>query len=137
MLRTSSSHEEGCSRHWSLETVRFEGNEQGELEALVTRELLWCADETGKRVCQPVPDSEKRWPCQMILIAVGFLGPDTAHFDLQLGLDPRSNIATKNYQTDQAKVFAAGDMRRGQSLVVWAIAEGREAAEAVDLFLKS
>lgn len=137
MLRTSSSHEEGCSRHWSLETVRFDGNEQGELEALVTRELLWFADETGKRVCQPVPDSEKRWPCQMILIAVGFLGPDTAHFDLQLGLDARSNIATKNYQTDQAKVFAAGDMRRGQSLVVWAIAEGREAAEAVDLFLKN
>lgn len=137
MLRTSSSHEEGCSRHWSLETVRFEGNADGELEALVTRELLWFVDETGKRVCEPVPGSEKRWPCQMILIAVGFVGPETAQFDVQLGLDARTNVATTQYRTNQDKIFAAGDMRRGQSLVVWAIAEGREAAEAVDTFLRN
>ncbi|MDQ3232529.1 MAG: glutamate synthase subunit beta, partial [Pseudobdellovibrionaceae bacterium] len=85
MLRTSSSHEEGCSRHWSLESVSFEADAEGHLQALVTRELAWFTNDKGQRTFEPVPGSEKRWPAQLILIAVGFLGPDPAGPIEQLG----------------------------------------------------
>lgn len=139
MLRTSSSHEEGCSRHWSLESVRFEGNAQGELEALVTRELAWYTDSKGQKRFEVVPGSEKRWPCQLVLIAVGFLGPETAGpiAELNLAMNARGTVEADElkYETSNPGVFAAGDMRRGQSLVVWAIAEGRRAAAAIDQYL--
>ncbi len=139
MLRTSSSHEEGCSRHWSLESVRFEADDKGKLQALITRELAWFTDDKGQRRFEPVAGSEKRWPCQLVLIAVGFVGADTAGPVEQLGLamSERGNIKAdeQNYATNVPGVFAAGDVRRGQSLVVWAIAEGRKAAEAIGRYL--
>lgn len=137
MLRTSSSHEEGADRHWSLETVEFVGNDAGELSGLTTRELVWFTDDTGKRTFRPLPGSEKTWPCQMALIAVGFLGAERRGVAANFGVefDARGNIATQDFQTSQKGVFSAGDARRGQSLVVWAIAEGRQAAEAIDKFL--
>lgn len=141
MLRTSSSHEEGCSRHWSLESVRFEADAQGQLQALITRELAWFTDEKGQKRFEPVAGSERRWPCQLALIAVGFLGADTVGPVEQLGLamSPRGNINAddKSYATNIPGVFAAGDVRRGQSLVVWAIAEGRQAAEAIGRTLQN
>lgn len=138
MLRSSSSHEEGASRHWSLETVAFEGSDTGDLIGLTTRELLWFTDESGKRSFKPIEGSEKTWPCQMALIAVGFLGAERKGLvaDLGLAFDARGNIASNNYQSNVPGVFTAGDARRGQSLVVWAIAEGREAAKAIDTYLK-
>ncbi|MFY7929842.1 MAG: glutamate synthase subunit beta [Oligoflexus sp.] len=139
MLRTSTSHEEGCHRHWSLESVCFEGDEDGQLQALVTRELAWFTDDKGVRRCEPVKGSEKRWPCQLVLVAVGFLGPETEGALAELGVELTSRGQVKadevNYATSQAGVFAAGDMRRGQSLVVWAIAEGRRAAASVNRYL--
>ncbi len=141
MLRTSSSHEEGCSRHWSLESVSFEADADGHLQALVTRELAWFTDEKGQRKFEPVPGSEKRWPAQLVLIAVGFTGPDTKGPIEQLGVtvNERGNIKAdeSNYATNVPGVFAAGDARRGQSLVVWAISEGRKAAEAIGRYLES
>ncbi|MEK7857292.1 MAG: glutamate synthase subunit beta [Acidobacteriota bacterium] len=139
MLRTSSSHEEGTDRHWSLETVAFEADEKGQLKSLKTRELAWFTNAEGRKVCEPVPGTEKSWPCQMVLIAVGFLGAERKGLaeDLALKFDNRGNIASQNYASSERGVFAAGDVRRGQSLVVWAIAEGREAAKAVDAYLKN
>ncbi len=138
MLRTSSSHEEGIDRHWSLETVAFEGDGQGHVKSLKTRELAWFTNDQGRKVSEAVPGSEKSWPCQMVMIAVGFLGAERRGLAEALGLrfDPRGNIASTQYATHVRGVFAAGDARRGQSLVVWAIAEGREAAKAVNGFLK-
>ncbi len=139
MLRTSTSHEEGCSRHWSLESVRFEKDEQGGLTALVTRELAWYTDANGQRRYEVVPGSEKRWPCQLAFLAVGFLGAETegAVTELGLGMSSRGNVEANevDFATNIPGVFAAGDMRRGQSLVVWAIAEGRKAADAVGRYL--
>ncbi len=139
MLRTSSSHEEGSpeERHWSLETVAFQGDESGRLTSLRTRELAWYTNEQGQRVFEPVADSEREWPCQMVLIACGFLGAQREGLaqELDLEFDSRGNIASWNYATSVPGVFAAGDARRGQSLVVWAIAEGRAAARSIDQYL--
>ncbi len=139
MLRTSSSHEEGCSRHWSLESVRFEGDADGRLEALITRELAWYTDSKGHKRFEVVAGSEKRWPCQLVLIAVGFVGPETSGPIAELGLKMNSRGTVEadevQYASSVPGVFAAGDVRRGQSLVVWAIAEGRKAAAAVDSYL--
>jgi glutamate synthase (NADPH/NADH) small chain len=139
MLRTTSSHEEGADRHWSLETVAFEGDDAGNLRGLTTRELAWFTNAEGRKVCEAVPGSEKFWPCQMVLIAVGFLGAERQGLaaELNLEFDARGNIASQNYASSERGVFAAGDARRGQSLVVWAIAEGREAAKAVNEYLKN
>ncbi|MBC7531558.1 MAG: glutamate synthase subunit beta [Oligoflexus sp.] len=138
MLRTSGSHEEGANRHWSLETVAFEGDEAGHVKSLITRELAWFTNAEGRKVCEPVPGSEKTWPCQMAMIAVGFTGAERKGLAEELGLefDSRGNLASQNYASSQLGVFAAGDARRGQSLVVWAIAEGREAAKAVNAYLQ-
>jgi glutamate synthase (NADPH/NADH) small chain len=139
MLRTTSSHEEGAERHWSLETVAFEADEDGNLKGLTTRELGWFTNGEGRKICAAVDGSEKFWPCQMVLIAVGFVGAERQGLAVELGLefDARGNIASQNYASSQRGVFAAGDARRGQSLVVWAIAEGREAAKAVNEYLKN
>ncbi|MFC5407747.1 glutamate synthase subunit beta [Larkinella bovis] len=136
MLRTSTSHEEGCDRHWSINTKAFIGDENGNLKALRIVELDWQTVD-GKMKMVEVPGSERDIPCELALLAAGFLHPQQEGLLDALELEyERGNVKAVNYQTTtNPKVFAAGDMRRGQSLVVWAISEGREAARAVDLFL--
>ncbi len=137
-LRISSSHEEGCQREWSIQTKRFVKNENGQLTGLEIVEISWAYDTQKERYDFTEDESTKRViPCDVVFIAAGFLHPQKEGIIDQLGieLDNRGNIATQNYQTNLPQVFAAGDMRRGQSLVVWAISEGREAARAVDKYL--
>ncbi len=138
MLRTSTSHEEGCERQFAILTKEFIGDENGNLKAVKLVDLNWAKAEPGKPPrFEEVPGSEREIPCELALLAMGFLHPQKEGLIEQLGveLDERGNVKSKNYQTSVDKVFAAGDMRRGQSLVVWAISEGREAARQVDLFL--
>ena len=137
MLRTSTSHEEGCERHWSINTKAFIGDENGNLKALRLVDLEW-KNENGRMQMVEKPDTERDVPCQLALLAAGFLHPQHEGLlsDLNLERDERGNVKTHNYQTvSNPNVFAAGDMRRGQSLVVWAISEGREAARAADIYL--
>jgi len=137
-LRTSSSHEEGCERDWAVTTKRFEGS-NGKVEKLVAARVEWQKDVTGAMKMVEVPGSEFELKADLVLLAMGFVGPVHAGLLAQFGveLDARSNVKadTEDYRTSVPKVFAAGDMRRGQSLVVWAIREGRQAARAVDEFL--
>ncbi len=139
MLRTSTSHEEGCEREWSIHTKAFIGDENGHLKALQIVKLDWQNDpETGRMSMQEIAGSELEIPCELALLAAGFLHPQQEGVIGQLGLevDERGNIRANDYQSvSNEKVFAAGDCRRGQSLVVWAISEGREAARAVDKYL--
>jgi glutamate synthase (NADPH) small chain len=137
MLRTSTSHEEGCERAWSLNTKEFIGDENGNLKALKLIEIAW-EQQDGRMVMKEVPGTEKIMPAEIALIAAGFLHPqqDGIIAQLELKLDARGNVDATNYKTSHPKVFVAGDMRRGQSLVVWAISEGREAARALDIQLE-
>lgn len=138
ILRTSTSHEEGCDRNWSILTKAFIGDEEGKLKALKLVDIEWAKDEnTGRYAFQEIPGTEREIPCDLGLLAIGFLHPQFAGLLEKLGveIDNRGNVVDTNYQTNVEKVFAAGDMRRGQSLVVWAISEGREAAKAVDQYL--
>ncbi|MFH1602420.1 MAG: glutamate synthase subunit beta [Pseudomonadota bacterium] len=135
-LRTSSSHEEGCAREWSVATKRFEGR-NGKVEKLIAARIEW---NDGNMI--EVPGSEFEFKAELVLLAMGFLGPLQKGLIEELGLDrdARGNVKASTdgegcYATSNAKVFAAGDMRRGQSLVVWAIREGRQCARAVDEFL--
>ena len=136
-LRTSSSHEEGGQRHWNVLTKRFIGA-KGRVRSLETVEVRWI-EEGGRPVrFEEIPGSQRIWPADLVLLALGFVGPepDTLVAQLNLALDDRGNIRTdSDYMTSHAGVFAAGDARRGQSLIVWAISEGREAACAVDRYL--
>ncbi len=135
-LKSSSSHEEGCERNWLINTKEFITNEKGELTALKTVEVEWIKKPGERPQLMERPDSEKTWPCDLALLALGFTGPEaTLSEQLGLELDGRSNYKATNYQTNIPHIFTAGDMRRGQSLIVWAISEGREAAREVDLFL--
>ena len=133
VLRTSTSHEEGCDRKWAIMTKEFMGK-KGQLTGLKVVEVSF---ENGKM--KERPGSEQIIPAQLALIAAGFVHPQKEGLlsQLELELDSRGNVSTKNFQSSSKKVFAAGDMRRGQSLVVWAIAEGRKAAEAVNKFLNA
>jgi glutamate synthase (NADPH/NADH) small chain len=141
-LRTSSSHEEGCDRDWSVATKAFKG-EAGKLKRLVAVRLEWKKDATsGQMKMMEVPGSEFEIAAELVLLAMGFVGPVPKGMIAELGVDkdPRGNVRATtdgpgSYQTSLPKVFAAGDMRRGQSLVVWAIREGRQCARAVDEFL--
>jgi glutamate synthase (NADPH/NADH) small chain len=141
-LRTSSSHEEGCERDWAITTKAFKGDDQGRVRALVTARVEWKKDETtGQLRMSEVPGSEQEVPAELVLFAMGFVAP-VAGVLQAFGVehDPRGNARAategeRSYRTSVGKVFAAGDMRRGQSLVVWAIREGRQAARAVDEFL--
>lgn len=137
ILRTSTSHEEGCERNWSLLTKEFISDDNGNVKALKIVEIKWDKDKNGKMGFVEIPGTEKDLPCDLALLAIGFLHGETKSIrqELDLNLDERGNIKTNGYQTNIDKVFAAGDMRRGQSLVVWAISEGREAARQVDKFL--
>ena len=132
-LRTSSSHEEGCKRDWAVATKRFEGKD-GRVEKLVAARLEW---KDGQM--KEIPGSEFTLKADLVLLAMGFTGPMPAGLleQAKVDRDGRGNVKadTENYRTSSAKVFAAGDMRRGQSLVVWAIREGRQCARAVDEFL--
>ncbi len=134
-LRTSSSHDEGCERVFSVSTKAFIG-EKGHVKSLQTVEVQW---KDGKM--QEVPGSEKTLQADLVLLAMGFVNPVGTVLDaFGVEKDPRGNAkaSTENeqaYFTNVSKVFAAGDVRRGQSLVVWAIREGRQAAKAVDTFL--
>ena len=137
-LRTSSSHDEGCKRDWSVATKRFEGK-NGKVEKLIAARVEWVKDTNGQMRMQEVPGSEFELKADLVLLAMGFLGPRQGGLLEQLGLDTdnRSNVKadTESYRTSIPKLFAAGDMRRGQSLVVWAIREGRQCARSVDEFL--
>jgi glutamate synthase (NADPH) small chain len=137
MLRTSSSHDEGCDRAWAIHTKAFVGDENGNLKALKMVDVEWKMGDNGQMQMTERPDSEREIPCEMAFLAAGFLHPQHEGLlnQLEVTLDGRGNVADKNYQTNIPKVFAAGDMRRGQSLVVWAISEGRECARSVDEFL--
>jgi glutamate synthase (NADPH/NADH) small chain len=140
ILRTSTSHEEGCEREFAVLTEEFLGDETGQLRAVKTVEIRWAKDASGRNTFVKVPGTERELPCQLLLIAAGFMHPQHEGLlsKLGVGLDGRRNVAASpehNYQTSVPKVFAAGDMRRGQSLVVWAISEGRECARSVDAFL--
>ncbi len=136
MLRSSTSHEEGCERHWAIQTKEFIGDENGNLKSLKIVELDW-KHENGKMGMFEKHETVREIPCELALIAAGFLHPQKTGLiaDLELELDERGNVKANNYQTSISKVFAAGDVRRGQSLVVWAISEGREAARAADIYL--
>ncbi|HLF35495.1 MAG TPA: glutamate synthase subunit beta [Cyclobacteriaceae bacterium] len=138
ILRTSSSHEEGCDRYWSILTKTFTADDNGNVKGLVIAEIEWVTDsKTGKLKFNEIPGTEKEIPCDLALLAIGFEHPehDGVLDQLKVGLDERGNVKDENYQTNIPKVFTAGDMRRGQSLVVWAISEGREAARATDKYL--
>jgi glutamate synthase (NADPH) small chain len=135
-LTTSSSHEEGCERGWSVQSKGFNADLYGKVKGLVISDLEWKKDaHTGKYAFQEILGTEREIPCDLALIAIGFKGVKPAPIWAQLGLqlNEKGVIDANNYQTSNPKVFVAGDARRGQSLVVWAIAEGREAAKAMIL----
>ncbi|HWP01699.1 MAG TPA: glutamate synthase subunit beta [Methylococcus sp.] len=136
-LRTSSSHEEGCERRWSVTTKAFSGSD-GCVTHIHCAEVAW-KQEGGRWIMEEVPGSDFTLKADLVLLAMGFVHPVREGLLQQLGvqLDERGNVKadTRTYRSSHDKVFAAGDMRRGQSLVVWAIREGRQAARAVDEFL--
>ncbi len=137
-LRTSSSHEEGADRHWALLTKSFHGDENGHVRELTLVDINWSKDpETQRFSFTEVEGTERRIPCDLALLAIGYLHPQHKGLldDLGVEYDARGNVKTDHYQTTEENIFSAGDMRRGQSLVVWAISEGREAARAVDQYL--
>jgi glutamate synthase (NADPH/NADH) small chain len=137
VLMTSSSHEEGVDRQWAILTREFVGDSNGRLTGLRVVDIAWGANAQGKMGYQEVPGTERTLPCELALLAVGFIGAEKGGMidELKIELDERGNIKTQNYMTSREGTFAAGDIRRGQSLVVWAISEGREAARAVDMWL--
>ncbi len=137
-LRTSSSHEEGCERDWAVATKSFEGK-NGKIEKLIAVRLEWFKDKaTGQMKMREVEGSQFELPADLVLLAMGFVAPVKNVLDaFGVDQDARGNARanTDDYVTNVGKVFAAGDMRRGQSLVVWAIREGRQCARSVDEFL--
>jgi glutamate synthase (NADPH/NADH) small chain len=128
----------GDPRQYSITTKRFVGDRAGRVQELHTVAVEWSQGNNGRPVMREVPGTERVWPAQLVLLAMGFLGPEDAMFS-QLGVerDERSNAKAEygNYATSVPGVFAAGDMRRGQSLIVWAIHEGRGAAREADRYL--
>ena len=137
ILRTSTSHEEGVDRQWSILTKEFISDDEGNVKALRVVDIKWDIGYSGKPEFMELEGTERDLPCDLALLAIGFVHGETENIreKVELELDARGNIDTNNYQTNIDNVFAAGDMRRGQSLVVWAISEGREAARAVDKYL--
>ena len=132
ILRTSSSQEEGCERQWNVLTKEFIGDNKGQLKAVKLVDIKWSGNKF-----EELKETEREIPCQLALLAIGFMHPQHKGMlaDLNVKLDERGNIKTRKFQTNKEGVFAAGDMRRGQSLVVHAISEGREAAREIDIFL--
>jgi glutamate synthase (NADPH/NADH) small chain len=137
ILMTSSSHEEGVNRQWAILTKEFLGDGMGRLTGLKVVDIEWIVGKDGKMGFNEIPGTERVIPCELALLAIGFTGAEKGGMveELKIELDARGNIKSENYMTTQEGIFAAGDIRRGQSLVVWAISEGREAAKAVDTWL--
>ena len=137
-LRTSSSHEEGCERMWSVATKAFKGDD-GHVTGVECIKVEWNRDDQGQWQMQEIAGSEFELKADRVFLAMGFVHPvhDGMIDELELDKDARGNISanTDDYRTSLDKVFTAGDMRRGQSLVVWAIREGRQAARSVDAYL--
>jgi glutamate synthase (NADPH/NADH) small chain len=137
IFRTSSAHEEGGDRLYSVSTERFAGDAEGRVTSIhaVRGEML---REGGRMRFVALPDSEFTVKTDLVLLAMGFVGPERGSLVSELGLriSERGNVwRDANWMTSEAGVFAAGDMQRGQSLIVWAIADGRSAARAVDMYL--
>jgi glutamate synthase (NADPH/NADH) small chain len=131
MFSTSSSQAEGALRDWAVMSKEFLADDSGALRAIRAARAEW-----GSSGPREIPQSEFELPAQLVLLAMGFLHPEHAVLDdLGLEKDERGNCAANDYATSHEGVFVAGDMRRGQSLVVWAISEGRECARAVDEYL--
>jgi glutamate synthase (NADPH/NADH) small chain len=137
VLRTSSSHQEGCERLWSILTKEFIADKNGNLQALKIVDIEWGKPKKGERPnFKEVPNTEREIPCNYAFLAMGFVHPQHEGLldDLGMHYDSRGNVDAdyNKYNTNIKGVFSAGDMRRGQSLVVWAIHEGRECARVVD-----
>ena len=138
ILRQSAAHEEGGSREWGIHTTHLSGEDGHVRQLHAVRVQQAARDAEGRRAIVPVPGSELIFAADLVLIAIGYSGPEPAGLltDLGVALDSRGNVHTNSgYETSVPGVFAAGDCRRGQSLIVWAIAEGREAAHDVDKYL--
>lgn len=137
VLKTSSSHEEGCDREWALMTKRFLTEDGIHVSGIETVAVEWTKNETGKHSFQEIAGSNKVHPCDHVFLAMGFTNPIKEGLleSMDLELDDRGNVKTDGFKTNASKVFCAGDMRRGQSLVVWAIAEGRDCGREVLEFL--
>ena len=140
VLKTTSSHEEGAQRHWAIATKEFISDTNGNLKALKIVDLEWKTPSGGGQASfSEKPGTEREIPCELALLAMGFVHPQREGLltQLDVGLDERGNVKAdeQSFQTNIQKIFTAGDMRRGQSLVVWAISEGRECARKVDEYL--
>ena len=137
-LRTSSSHEEGVERNWSVSTKKFEGK-NGKVTGVILEKVKWSLDSNGKYVMKPIKAPLIKLKAELVLLAMGFVHPTHTGLinQIDITLDNKGNVRANedDYKTSINKVFVAGDMRRGQSLVVWAIREGRQAAHSVDKFL--
>jgi glutamate synthase (NADPH/NADH) small chain len=131
MFSTSSSQAEGAARDWAILSKAFVGDDIDQLRSIKAVRARW----DGGRP-EELPDSDLELPAQLALLAMGFLHPEHAVLeDIGVDIDERGNCASNGYRTSREGVFVAGDMRRGQSLVVWAISEGRECAREVDAYL--
>ena len=142
IFRMSSSHEEGGERVYSMLTKSFEDDGQGNVAAIHAVQVKWSEpDETGRRSMTEVEGTERRIPCELVLLAMGFTRPETDALEQEWGIEMgktrfgQAIAADETYATNRENVFVAGDARRGQSLVVWAISEGREAARSIDIYL--
>ena len=125
-------------RRYQVLTKRFIGDDAGRVAELETVRIEWYRGDNGRMTFREVEDSEQKWPCGLVLLALGFLGPEQGLLQqMNIRTDERSNAMAEygKYMTNVEGVFAAGDSRRGQSLVVWAINEGREAARECDRYL--
>ena len=138
IMKTSTSHEEGCDRYWNILTKEFIDDGNGNVKGLRIADIAWQDAKPGERPnFEEIAGTERIIACDMAFLAMGFLHPEPTGVLAQLNikLDDRGNVATQNFATSQAGVFAAGDMRTGQSLVVRCINEGRESARAIDNYL--
>ncbi|MEM6720727.1 MAG: glutamate synthase subunit beta [Bacteroidota bacterium] len=136
-LKETSSHQEGVERFFSISTEKFIKDAKGNLTGLKTVEVEWIFEEGERPTLKKIPNTEKVWECDLVLLALGFSGAEKTLAD-EFGIEMQLNnikATTKNYATNKDGIFVAGDMRRGQSLIVWAISEGRQAAHHVDAYL--
>ncbi|WP_046743289.1 glutamate synthase subunit beta [Kordia zhangzhouensis] len=137
-LKTTSSHQEGVERHFSISTEKFIKDANGNLTGLKTVQVEWIFEEGKRPTLKKISNTEKTWECDLVLLALGFTGAEKTlaeAFDLEMDFRTNIKATTKNYATNKDGIFVAGDMRRGQSLIVWAISEGRQAAHHVDAYL--
>ncbi|MEQ8478999.1 glutamate synthase subunit beta [Fulvivirga sp.] len=135
VVRTSSSHEEGGKREWALLTKAFECDNVGNVKSITLVDIEW-KEKEGRMTFEEIPGTERKEPCELALLAIGFVAPENSLLEqFQIEVTERNLVKAKRYQTNWPHIFTAGDAHRGQSLVVWAISEGREAAVAVDKYL--